>query len=585
MSNRNFDNRVIIQRLQNKNYARNLYTNNVNGGRLINNPQNTDGNSSRQNTYTSGVQTEYFRGLLDGAKTVSLGGTFGISPFPLPTGPSATVPDSPTSVSAVGGNTQATVSFTAPVNDGGFAITGYTVTSDPDGITASGSSSPIIVTGLTNGTSYTFTVIATNSIGNSAPSDPSSAVTPISVPGSPTSVSAVAGNTQATVSFTAPINDGGSAITGYTVTSSPGGFTASGSSSPIIVTGLTNGISYTFTVVATNSAGNSAPSASSSPVVYVIIPGAPTSVAASPGDTDAIISFTAPVNDGGSPITVYTVTSSPGGFTATGSSSPILVSGLTNGTSYTFTVIATNIIGDSASSSPSSAVTPNPITDQIIASLTTSLSAYNAATINDWVQITSAEYTSLQTNVSGTNKAGISDAYMTLVNGAGLTTIDQSAIVYNTATANTPSIGANTYLYGFAVRYAANPPIPISNARVYTNTNTSSITGFNQVGSILPTLTTSGTGFIISYYVRKRAFVVNAGTAGLLAIFTGATTRSAHYLGFYQNFGVTNSMRYLLFTPGATGGIPNSSSVISGNLSGYGAFAIQGLTTATKQWA
>ena len=81
MANRNFDSRVIIQRLQNKNYARNLYQQNVNGQRLINNPQNSDGNSSRYVTFVPGAQTEYFRGLLDGPKTVSIGGTVNINPI------------------------------------------------------------------------------------------------------------------------------------------------------------------------------------------------------------------------------------------------------------------------------------------------------------------------------------------------------------------------------------------------------------------------------------------------------------------------------------------------------------------------
>jgi hypothetical protein len=85
MSNRNFDSRVIIQRLQNQNYARNLYKNNVNGQGLINNPQNTDGDSSRYNTYISGAQTEYFRGLLGGGETISIGGIVNIPPFPLST--------------------------------------------------------------------------------------------------------------------------------------------------------------------------------------------------------------------------------------------------------------------------------------------------------------------------------------------------------------------------------------------------------------------------------------------------------------------------------------------------------------------
>jgi len=182
---------------------------------------------------------------------------------------SATVPDAPTSVSATIGNTQSTVSFTVPSNNGGATITGYTVTSNPGSFTASGASSPITVTGLTNGTAYTFTVVATNSVGNSSASDASNSVTPAvvtTVPGAPTALSVTAGNAQATVSFTAPASNGGATITGYTITSNPGSITASGAASPIIVTGLTNGTAYTFTAVATNSVGNSVASAASNSV-------------------------------------------------------------------------------------------------------------------------------------------------------------------------------------------------------------------------------------------------------------------------------------------------------------------------------
>jgi len=85
-------------------------------------------------------------------------------------------------------------------------------------------------------------------------------------PGAPTAVSAIAGNTQATVSFTAPTSNGGSDITSYSVTSSPGSKTGTGKASPIIVAGLTNGTSYTFTVTATNSAGTSTTSTASTTV-------------------------------------------------------------------------------------------------------------------------------------------------------------------------------------------------------------------------------------------------------------------------------------------------------------------------------
>ena len=69
------------------------------------------------------------------------------------------------------------MSFSAPASNGGSAITSYTVTSSPGGLTVSGSSSPIVVTGLTNGTTYTFAVKATNGVGSGS-SATSNAVTP-----------------------------------------------------------------------------------------------------------------------------------------------------------------------------------------------------------------------------------------------------------------------------------------------------------------------------------------------------------------------------------------------------------------------
>jgi uncharacterized protein (TIGR02145 family) len=89
------------------------------------------------------------------------------------------------------------------------------------------------------------------------------------------------------------------------------------------------------------------------------VPGAPTSPIATAIYKQATVSFTAPASNGGTDITGYTVTSSPGGFSATGASSPLVVTGLTNGTAYTFTVVATNAVGNSSASSVSSAVIPN----------------------------------------------------------------------------------------------------------------------------------------------------------------------------------------------------------------------------------
>ncbi len=276
----------------------------------------------------------------------------------IPIGP----PTAPAITSVTSSDQSATIAFTAPESDGGSFVTGYTVTSSPGDITATGTSSPITVTGLTNGTAYTFTMVATNEYDDSPVSNLSDSVTPSTVPTAPAITSVSYGIESATVAFTAPTDNGGAPITSYTITSNPEGITATGTSSPITVTGLTNGTAYTFTMVATNTRGNSLDSSVSNSITPVDVPNAPTITAAQYGNASAVISFTPPTTESTrDAVTGYTVTSSPGGFTATGTSSPITVSGLNNGTAYTFTMVATSSVGNSVLSNVSDSVTPRTV--------------------------------------------------------------------------------------------------------------------------------------------------------------------------------------------------------------------------------
>lgn len=172
--------------------------------------------------------------------------------------------------------------------------------------------------------------------------------------------SANAGGMTANVEFTPSSDMGaGSGTLNYTAVSNPGNYTGSGASSPLVVTGLANNVSYSFTVSATNSLNFTSASSAPSALIGTTVPAAPTSVSGTELDTKSVVSFTAPSSNGGLPITSYTVTSSPGNITATGSASPITVTGLTNGTTYTFTVTAANSNGSSLPSSPSIGVRPS----------------------------------------------------------------------------------------------------------------------------------------------------------------------------------------------------------------------------------
>jgi hypothetical protein len=196
-----------------------------------------------------------------------------------------TAPGPPTGVTGTAGNGQVSLSWTAPANNGGSPITGYVVTPYVSGTAQSArtfNSTAITqtITGLINGTAYTFKVAARNAVGAGPQSSQSAAVTPRTVPGAPTGVTGTAGNGQVGLSWTAPASNGGSPITGYVVTPYVNGTAQSArtfdsTATTQTITGLTNGTAYTFRVAALNAAGAGPQSSQSAAVT----PAAPAIVA------------------------------------------------------------------------------------------------------------------------------------------------------------------------------------------------------------------------------------------------------------------------------------------------------------------
>src|SRR5439155_14344736 len=152
---------------------------------------------------------------------------------------------------------------------------------------------------------------------------------------------------------------------GITASYSNGTLTLSGAASLAAYQAVLQSVSFSGTTTAGGSrtivwtANDDITTASAvSTIVYTAPPGAPVGVSAGAGDGQATVSFDAPASNGGAQVTSYTVTLSPGGLTAAGAGSPITVTGLANGTTYVFTVTATNSAGTGPTSAASNPVTP-----------------------------------------------------------------------------------------------------------------------------------------------------------------------------------------------------------------------------------
>lgn len=300
-----------------------------------------------------------------------LGGNFTSGePYDLDrTGPSATVEQAGSQADPTG---TSPVRFTVTFNESVVDFDGADVTLGGDaGATVADISSgfdwtyTVAVSGMTGPGTVTASIpagVVSDVIGNTnaASTSTDNSVDFATVPAAPTSLSAVSGEGRATLTFVLPTDDDGTPILGYTAVceSASGTVEADGGGSPLLVTGLTNGVHYDCTVLAYNGVGAGPPS-NSAAVFPQSVPLAPVILAVFEGDAQAQIHFAPPPSDGGSAILHYEVICSDGAATidATGTDSPILVTGLVNHTTYSCVVLAHNAFGDGP---PSAALSVRP---------------------------------------------------------------------------------------------------------------------------------------------------------------------------------------------------------------------------------
>lgn len=281
-----------------------------------------------------------------------------------------TIPSAPRGLGVRPLNESATLTWNMPARDGGSAILGYTTSCAAPGqstVVNTLTNSPFTVVGLTNGVEYSCIVSGENALGV-GPASATKTVTPRTTPSAPDAPLIVTSNRRLDLTWSAPSNNGGAPIKGYVISCTDGTAVTIKKASPSTTTaglmGLSNGTQYSCTVAAKNAAGTGTAS-SATLATPRTVPSAPISLGAAAASSSATVTFNAAASNGGSAVTVYTTTcvsTAAGAATpvvASGTSSPMLVPGLTPGKKYTCKVQATNAIGSSRNSMGKN-VTPTP---------------------------------------------------------------------------------------------------------------------------------------------------------------------------------------------------------------------------------
>jgi len=409
--------------------------------------------------------------------------------------------------------------------------------------------------------------------------------TPTGVTGTDIGTNRPYNNGAVSLSWTQPSN--GVTITGYKIeyAQGPGYITYStlvantgNNSTSGTFTGLLSNTNYKFIVTAIGSTQNSDPSSASDAVLITTVPIAPTGVYAVAGDALAYVYYTASSASGGKTISFYRATSDPGGITATDIISPIEVTGLTNYTSYTFTVAAYNANGYSAESTASSAVTPQfpvPVGSGTVTIASQSQTNYiyqitsygtwsNSATSYDYEWQTSSNGgVSWTTRASGTNVSTIPNynassykaqnirlrVYGRNQTGAAITPLDSNTlfIFYTAPVITSFSVTGDELQVSYSFSYTADDPststeleYKLSSASTWTTIISPSSNGFislspgtydfrlwvyNSINGGSRLTSSTLTGIVVSkFYVFSFGNILYPSTNGHIGLTGGSTT-------------------------------------------------------------
>ena len=465
------------------------------------------------------------------------------------------VPASPTALAGIGYNESVRLTWSAPSFNGGVAVTDYVVEYAPatnstvlNWVTfphTASSATSITVTGLTNGTSYAFRVSAVNSVGRGAASNTATASAVYAgVASAPRSLTSVAGRYQVTLSWLAPLTNGGFAVTDYAIEAS----TDSGvtwvrktdlvtTATTATITGLDGNTLHQFRVKAINQIGFSAasniaeatPSANTAPSVV-------RNIVVTPVLQGATVSWLAPLDNGGGAVTAYVIDYTTDGTNYVGSKRVTTLSttfsGLTGGIQHTFRVRAINAYGTSADASaiatPIAPTTPSAPMSLLVNVLYNGASVYWSPPANNGGAAISGYYVEYSSNggASWTRSALLaastrSTSLMGLVGG--------TVHLFRTFAVNAVGVGAPSAVFTATPMAYSVPSAPTT------------LSGFISVTSAYLSWGTplaNGGSAITGYEVWRSA---DNGTNWSLAVTTSNLVRSARLDGIVM--GSTTSYR------------------------------------------